>query len=111
MTFLPVKFVSKSLFCMVILLNLMELDESIFQVDVLKLLENAGWNPSFYSTEYEQPVVDDYASSSSHWSGQFGSGCGPGSHQGVKCLCRVKGCCVLSIISTTHQEHLYILDY
>ena len=27
----------------------MELDESIFQVDVLKLLENAGWNPSFYS--------------------------------------------------------------
>ena len=35
---------------MVILLNLMELDESIFQVDVLKLLENAGWNPSFYST-------------------------------------------------------------
>ena len=49
MTFLPVKFVSKSLFCMVILLNLMELDESIFQVDVLKLLENAGWNPSFYS--------------------------------------------------------------
>ena len=35
---------------MVILLNLMELDESIFQVDVLKLLENAGWNLSFYST-------------------------------------------------------------
>ena len=51
MTFLPVKFVSKSLFCMVILLNLMELDESIFQVDVLKLLENAGWNPSFYSND------------------------------------------------------------
>ena len=36
---------------MVILLNLMELDESIFQVDVLKLLENAGWNPSFYSSK------------------------------------------------------------
>ena len=49
MQFLPVKFVSKSLFYMVILLNLTELDESIFQVDVLKLLENAGWNPSFYS--------------------------------------------------------------
>ena len=31
---------------MVILLNLMELDESILQVDVLKLLKNAGWNPS-----------------------------------------------------------------
>ena len=32
---------------MVILLNLMQLDESIFLVDVLKLLKNAGWNPSF----------------------------------------------------------------
>ena len=42
MPFLPVIFASKSLFCMVILLNLMELDESIFQVDVLKLLKNAG---------------------------------------------------------------------
>ena len=31
---------------MVILLNLLELDESILQVDVLKLLKNAGWNPS-----------------------------------------------------------------
>ena len=29
-----------------ILLNEMKLDESIFQVDVLKLLENAGWNPN-----------------------------------------------------------------
>ena len=36
----------KSLFCMVIFLNLLELDESILQVDVLKLLKNAGWNPS-----------------------------------------------------------------
>ena len=33
---------SKSLFYTIILLNLMELDESIFQVDVLKLLKNAG---------------------------------------------------------------------
>ena len=27
-------------------INLMELDESILQVNVLKMLKNAGWNPS-----------------------------------------------------------------
>ena len=27
----------------------MEVDERIFQVDVLNLLKNAGWNPRFYS--------------------------------------------------------------
>ena len=53
-----IEFVSKSLFCTVILINSIELDESILQVDVLKLLKNAGWNSSSQSnSEMSEPVL------------------------------------------------------